>query len=245
MGGHMKLLRAVIALPVLLALMLSQSSVAVAASYELFGDASLVHPGHNSDTAAQLRSVPTTGGGATFGGVDFDVPTGTTVGQLTNLATDYMFTTASCGGGAPRFQIDTAQGTIFVYIGPFPNYTLCPPNVWASTGNLLVLPVDSSQLPGGTFYDSWAHVIAAYGSLAVTGIQLVTDGGWSVGTQTVQVDNVMINDMIFTFEAAATATKDSCKKGGWKDFTSSPGPFKNQGDCVSYFASGGKNKANR
>jgi hypothetical protein len=231
----MKLLRGVIALPVLLALMLSQSSVALAASYTLFGDASLVHPGNASDTAAQLRSV-----GTSFGGVDFDVPSGTTVGQLTNLATDYKFTSGSCGGGAPRFQINTTQGNIFVYIGPPPNYTLCPPNVWATTGNLLLLPVDSSQLPGGTFYDSWAHVLAAYGSLAVTGIQLVTDGGWSVGgTQTVLVDNVQINDMLFTFEAEPT--KDSCKDGGWEDFTSSPGPFKNQGDCVSYFASGGKN----
>ena len=31
--------------------------------------------------------------------------------------------------------------------------------------------------------------------------------------------------------------KDLCKKGGWVDF----GVFKNQGDCVSYFATGGKN----
>src|SRR6185503_10393603 len=227
-----KLLRRVIALPVLLALMLSQSSVALAASYTLFGDASLVHPGSASDTAAQLRSV-----GNTFGGVDFDVPSGTTVGQLTNLGTDYNFTAASCGGGSPRFQINTAQGNIFVYIGPPPNYTLCPMNVWLPTGNLLLLPVDSSQLPGGTFYDSWAHVLATYGSLAVTGIQLVTDSGWMFGTQTVLVDNVQINNMLFTFEAAPT--KESCKNGGWKDFTSSPGPFKNQGDCVSHFASGG------
>ena len=229
----MKLLRGVIALPVLLALMLSQSSVALAASYTLFGDASLVHPGNASDTAAQLRSV-----GTTYGGVDFDVPSGTTVGQLTNLGTDYKFTSGSCGGGAPRFQINTAQGNIFVYIGPPPNYTLCPMNVWLPTGNLLLLPVDSSQLPGGTFYDTWAHVLAAYGSLAVTGIQVVTDGGWSVGTtQTVLVDNVQINDMLFTFETPPT--KDSCKDGGWKDFTSAPGPFKNQGDCVSYFTTGG------
>jgi hypothetical protein len=31
--------------------------------------------------------------------------------------------------------------------------------------------------------------------------------------------------------------KDVCKNGGWKDF----GVFKNQGDCVSYIATGGKN----
>jgi choice-of-anchor C domain-containing protein len=32
-------------------------------------------------------------------------------------------------------------------------------------------------------------------------------------------------------------TKDDCKKGGWEDF----GVFKNQGDCVSYVATGGTN----
>jgi hypothetical protein len=32
-------------------------------------------------------------------------------------------------------------------------------------------------------------------------------------------------------------TKDQCKNGGWKTY---PG-FKNQGDCVSYVATKGKN----
>ena len=64
------------------------------------------------------------------------------------------------------------------------------------------------------------------------------------GTQTVQVDNVMINTTTYTFEEdVVRGDKDKCKKGGWKDFTSSPGPFKNQGDCVSYFATGGRTKA--
>jgi hypothetical protein len=26
-----------------------------------------------------------------------------------------------------------------------------------------------------------------------------------------------------------------CKKTGWRDWTTAPGPFQNQGDCVSYF----------
>jgi hypothetical protein len=32
--------------------------------------------------------------------------------------------------------------------------------------------------------------------------------------------------------------KDQCKKGGWQNF----GVFKNQGDCVSFVATGGKNQ---
>jgi hypothetical protein len=36
-------------------------------------------------------------------------------------------------------------------------------------------------------------------------------------------------------------TKDACKNGGWQ--TNFPaGTFKNQGDCVSFFATGGKNQ---
>ena len=31
-------------------------------------------------------------------------------------------------------------------------------------------------------------------------------------------------------------TNNDCKDGGWRNFVSSPGPFKNQGQCVSYFA---------
>ena len=33
-------------------------------------------------------------------------------------------------------------------------------------------------------------------------------------------------------------TKDQCKAGGWRDF----GVFKNQGDCVSFVAAGGRNR---
>jgi glucuronoarabinoxylan endo-1,4-beta-xylanase len=34
-------------------------------------------------------------------------------------------------------------------------------------------------------------------------------------------------------------SKDQCKNGGWKNFTNPA--FKNQGDCVSFVATGGKN----
>lgn len=38
--------------------------------------------------------------------------------------------------------------------------------------------------------------------------------------------------------------KDACKRDGWESYTDDEGtPFKNQGDCVSYVATGGSNKA--
>lgn len=36
-------------------------------------------------------------------------------------------------------------------------------------------------------------------------------------------------------------SKDQCKKGGWQDFGSM---FKNQGDCVSFVVTNGKNAPN-
>jgi hypothetical protein len=45
-----------------------------------------------------------------------------------------------------------------------------------------------------------------------------------------------------TTQPCGPVTKDDCKKGGWQTFVGAPGPFKNQGDCVSYVATGGKNK---
>lgn len=44
-------------------------------------------------------------------------------------------------------------------------------------------------------------------------------------------------------QTAAPTTKEQCNKGGWHDFgLSGASVFKNQGDCVSYVATGGKNQ---
>jgi hypothetical protein len=222
---------------VALGLLVGMGPVFAAGGYSLFGDATYAHPGFASPTAVQLRSSTVSPG---YGGIDFNIPAGLTFSQIQNLSTDFQFTAGSCGGGAPRFSINFGPNTsAFVYIGPPPNYTGCPQNVWANTGNLAAPAsfVDTSQL-GGMFYDTFAAADLKYGTDVVTGIQLVTDAGWMFGTQTVLVDNVVINDSTFTFESA-----QSCKNGGWTQFTSSPGPFKNQGDCVSYFATGGTNAA--
>jgi choice-of-anchor C domain-containing protein len=48
------------------------------------------------------------------------------------------------------------------------------------------------------------------------------------------IDNVTV--------AETVATKSDCKQGGWQTMLDTAGnQFKNQGDCVSFFATGGKN----
>jgi hypothetical protein len=57
--------------------------------------------------------------------------------------------------------------------------------------------------------------------------------GYDVG-----VDGIEFNDTTWNFEIPPpmTSTKDDCKNGGWETY----GVFKNQGDCVSWIATGGR-----
>ena len=208
---------------------------AVGIGYNLFGDATYVSPGNNSNRAVQLMSNANTG---VYSGIDFAVPANLTINDLNTLSTDYKFTAASCALGSPRFGITLASNpnaAIFVYIGPPPNYTACPPNVWTNTGNLLTPAslVDATQY-GGTFYESWAAVQAQFSGQVVTDIFLVSDDGPAPAySQTVLIDNTDVNGSVYDYEFT---NKNDCKDGGWKNFTFPPGPFKNQGQCVSYFA---------
>ena len=210
---------------------------AVGSGYSLFGNATLVSPGHNSNRAVQLVS-DGNAGPAIFSGIDFGLSPSLTINNLNDLGTEYNFTAASCGVGSPRFGITLAgvSGTIFVYIGPPPNYTGCAAG-WTNSGELLTPAslVDTAQLPGGTFYDPWAAAQARYTGKQVTDIFLVSDYGPN-GTQTVLIDNTSINGNTVTYEPD---NKDDCKNGGWQNFTFAPGPFSNQGQCVSHFASNG------
>jgi hypothetical protein len=214
---------------------------AVGAGYTLFGGATYVMPGHASNRAVKLVSdgtVPSVPA-APYSGIDFAVASTLKFSDIVTLSTDYMFTAGSCGVGSPRFVIDVGGVTANVYIGPPPSYTSCAQNVWINTGNLVAPAsfIDTSQLPGGTFYDTFAAADIKYGTMLVTGIQLVLDSGYAFPTtgQTVEIDNTQINSTTYTYEPPS---KDDCMNGGWQNFTSAPGPFKNQGQCVSHFADG-------
>jgi hypothetical protein len=49
-----------------------------------------------------------------------------------------------------------------------------------------------------------------------------------------EIAPVSSGGIAITDSPALPTTKDQCKKGGWQDF----GVFKNQGDCVSFVATG-------
>lgn len=226
--------------------------------YSLFGDASLVSPGHASDTAVQLVSDVEGEEAEGFAGIDFEVEENITWSELTNLNTDYDITDDDCGGGSPRFQlnVDTdddgiSDGNVHVVIGLSPNFTDCTTG-WQNTGNLIgnedAGRYDFSQFGGSTF-TTYSDAPQSVMDGDVVGVQLVADGGWSEqaangddGEQTVLADNVVINAHTFTFETEEEpempTTKDDCKKGGWEAYS----VFKNQGDCVSWVATQGRNQ---
>lgn len=179
-----------------------------AASYTLFGDAAIV-TGGNPNNAVQLHSSWTHGdwSSITYGGIDFTIPAGATLGNLNTLSADYKIIAGDCGGGAPRFVLNydnNPNTNIVVYVGPLPNYTGCVLNSWQNTSNLIGsvdLRFDTTQL-GGTFYDSYSNAVTLSSTHTVTGISFVVDGGWAVSgdNQTVLVDNVVVNTDIYTFD---------------------------------------------
>lgn len=235
---------------------LMASPAAAVTGYSLFGNASEFSPGHNSDTAIQLTSDMAEV--EPFAGIDFDVEADFGWAELTTLSTDYNVTDDDCGAGSPRFQIEVdtdndgnSDGNVFVAIGPSPNFTDCPAD-WQSTGNLIgnedAGRYDFGQF-GGSPFTTYSGAPANVTSGEIVGIQLVVDGGWNPNAangedqeQTVLADNTTINATVYDFEPEVVepempVTKDECKKGGWESF----GVFKNQGDCVSWVATGERN----
>ena len=233
------------AAPVALSLLASVLAVSVAwaasGSFSLFGGA----------TAADgtVKLVSNTSNGSTdddFSGIAY-TPSGTlTVNDLSNLSAT-LEGAPECGGGSPRFSVRLESGkSIFVYVGDAPNFTTCSAG---NTGNLIDdqdLRVDTTQI-GGTFYDTWANAKALAGGQTVTQIDFVVDSGWFFPdkSQEVLVKSVTVNGDTYPVVTAVTppTDKDQCKDGGWRTFKDADGSplFKNQGDCVSFVATGGKN----
>jgi hypothetical protein len=111
-----------------------------------------------------------------------------------------------------------------------------PPGTPAVTGSFRA--VDASTVdyhatisaPEGNFTDrGGARASARTAYVAI-------DNGSPGGSRINQFVQGFASDLTAT-EPLLPITKDDCKKGGWQSY----GVFKNQGDCVSFVATGGKN----
>lgn len=130
---------------------------------------------------------------------------GTTLDQLTNLATEYYVQNGCFGGGSPRFSIVMSDNSeIHVYLGTPPSFTDCRPPNWEATGNLasdLAGPRwDVSQVCAGSYtVYSVAVACANAAGLTINSIWVGIDGGWSgtnpLTTQTFLFDHIQLNDV--------------------------------------------------
>ncbi|HUQ80839.1 MAG TPA: hypothetical protein VM076_06870 [Gemmatimonadaceae bacterium] len=137
---------------------------------------------------------------SSFSFLSFTPATATTFSQITNLASAYVFSVGDCHGGSLRWQVRLSTGpAIFIYYGAHPNFTDC--TTASQTGvNLIGLPdlrYDTSQLPGGTFYDSYAHALTLAGSTTIVRASLILDSGWG-GAQRLTLGSATVNDNTFT-----------------------------------------------
>jgi len=112
-------------------------------------------------------------------------------------------------GASAVSVIDTATNTV---VGTIP--------VGSLPWGVAVTP-DGSKVYVANFNDNTVSVIATATNTVVS---------------TVPVGLIPIAFGIFIQPPSANSGKDACKDGGWRKFVSSPGPFQNQGQCVSYIA---------
>jgi hypothetical protein len=146
----------------------------------------------------------------------------TITGVAGETFTSASFTLASatqCQGGSPRFNVQTDTGLYFL-------------------GCNNVTPIANSD--GTVTYVFDASTLAAAGQQVPTPTGTIQSVDIVLDVQgSADLTNITFNG---TTEVPVTAptSMDQCKNGGWKTFTSPS--FKNQGDCVSYVATGGKNQ---
>ncbi len=186
--------------------------------------------------------------------------TTTTIGQ-TSATSDY-----TCeAGGEIDFQTGVAAGAS--YVVPAGPWLLTSWSTHAGTpgGSMTLLILRATAVPG-----TYAIVAKSprqelkVGVLNTFSASFVVKGGdflglWSANAKCATITNdpgdlnpykpgpepavgdtvtpTVFPGYLQNISATITNSKDQCKSGGWQSF----GVFKNQGDCVSFLATGGKN----
>jgi hypothetical protein len=144
---------------------------------------------------------------------------------VTELNFDYQ-NGGHCGAGAPRFNIVSGSKVAFLGCAGGTQTSAGPgwTHVEFNSADILAAETGAGFLPTGS----------------LTELQIIFDEGTDTAGGTpgiVNIDNVSLNGAVVG-SPTSPQTKDDCKNGGWQNFNPS---FKNQGDCVSFVATGGKN----
>ena len=137
--------------------------------------------------------------------------------------TSGSFTLASvsqCQGGSPRFDVVTTDGLFFLGCNNVtPTINGDGTATYTFTTATIAAAGDQVPFPTGT----------------ITSLDVLVDVEGAA-----DLTNIAVNGELQV--PTVDRSKDQCKHGGWRNLTSPS--FKNQGDCVSFFATGGRNPAN-
>jgi hypothetical protein len=194
--------------------------------------------GNPAPSVLLTKPCPTTTNAAS--GVDIITSLeGQPVSNLTELNFDYKIG-EHCGAGAPRFNLQLdSSGLQNAFLGcaagtqtPAGNGYM---HVEYNTADIQAAVLAAGGTPVSTLFD--LYMIFDEGTDTPTGGLIGTAG-------LVHVDNFSVNGQVVGSPTSPTS-KDDCKNGGWQNMLDANGhSFKNQGDCVSYVATGGKNQGN-
>ena len=143
-------------------------------------------------------------------------------GQPFVSASFTLASTAQCQGGSPRFDVVTTTGLFFL-------------------GCNNVTPTINAN--GSATYTFTAATLAAGGNQVPFPTGTINAVDILIDVQgTADVSEITVNGVLQVPAPIGPTSKDQCKNGGWRTFTNPS--FKNQGDCVSFVATGGKNPPN-
>jgi hypothetical protein len=102
----------------------------------------------------------------------------------------------------------SASQSLFIYYGESPNLTDCTTN--SQSGVNMIgqsdLRYDTSQYPGGSFYDTYAHAVELMGSQPIIRVSLVLDSYWAGGDQRATISNTTVNDTEYDFNTGGSGT---------------------------------------
>ena len=133
-------------------------------------------------------------------------------GQPFTSASFTLASTSQCQGGSPRFDVQTTTG--FFFLG-------C-----------------NNVIPVGNTYTFDAATIAAGGNQVPVPTGDIVSISVLIDVEgTADLSDITVNGQVQM--PATPMTANDCKNGGWQTFVSPA--FKNQGDCVSWVATNGKN----